>query len=450
MAKATWRLPVTLALTLAALAAALMFAASAFAATGDSIANADDLRPYLGSSVTDSLFVGAPLPTGHYYFRIQLNAGQTLRTDFKPGSDVLGLHATRLPFKTGDALVGSTLVGDVQRLTFKAAATGVYTIDVAASSGGTFTASPAITLTTTRIAGTDRYATAIAVSKRGFPSSAPAVVIAYGGNYPDALAAAPLAKAYGGPVLLTGKDSMRSDILAEVKRLAPKEIFIAGSTASVSAAVQTQLKGVPGATITRFSGLDRSDTAAMMADRVKAKLGSVSRVVVVNGYDYHDGLLAAPLAAAKGWPLILTKGTTLPTYSSAVLTRLAPSSTLVVGDTTDVSAAVYNLLPGTKTRLGNTDHYVQAGAVLDYAKTQAVTVRHIALAKGTDFPDALSAGPFLAKDNGLLLMTNPTSLPTAISQRFSGNKATIDVLDVLGQANSVSDPVVNAAESALR
>lgn len=48
------------------------------------------------------------------------------------------------------------------------------------------------------ITGTDRYATAIMVSKKAYPLGAPVVCVVKGDDFPDALAAAPLAFAQGG------------------------------------------------------------------------------------------------------------------------------------------------------------------------------------------------------------------------------------------------------------
>src|SRR5690606_27239650 len=55
-----------------------------------------------------------------------------------------------------------------------------------------------------RLAGADRYSTAIQISKAQFADkAASAVVLAPGTDYPDALVAAPLAKATNAPLLLT-------------------------------------------------------------------------------------------------------------------------------------------------------------------------------------------------------------------------------------------------------
>jgi putative cell wall-binding protein len=183
---------------------------------------------------------------------------------------------------------------------------------------------------------------------------------------------------------------------------------------------------------------------------VKAKLGSVSKVVIVTGYDYPDALSAAPLAAAKGWPLLLAHGTLLPTYTSACIKRLAPTSgTLIVGDTTDVSVGVAALLPSPK-RIGYTNHYNNCAALLDYAKTQGVSVAHVALVVGNNYPDALSAGAYLAQDSGLVLLADSQSLPSCMKQRLTANKATILMLDAIGSTKVVADAVANQANTALQ
>jgi len=61
-----------------------------------------------------------------------------------------------------------------------------------------------------RVDGRDRYATAVGISKQLYPVTptmkTDAVVLVSGETYADALAAAPLASAVSGPVLLTKKN----------------------------------------------------------------------------------------------------------------------------------------------------------------------------------------------------------------------------------------------------
>ncbi|MBU2601943.1 MAG: cell wall-binding repeat-containing protein, partial [Actinobacteria bacterium] len=78
------------------------------------------------------------------------------------------------------------------------------------------------------LTGTDRYETAILVSRQAYPSGAPAVCVVKGDNFPDALAAAPLAFAFGGPVILTPSGGLTPAVKAELKRLKPGKVFFIG------------------------------------------------------------------------------------------------------------------------------------------------------------------------------------------------------------------------------
>jgi putative cell wall-binding protein len=95
--------------------------------------------------------------------------------------------------------------------------------------------------------GPDRYATAAAISANTFPSGRPPVVyVADGQNFPDALSGAPTAGYQGAPLLLVTPTSIPAATAAELLRLHPYRIVILGGTASVSAAVASQLASYAG------------------------------------------------------------------------------------------------------------------------------------------------------------------------------------------------------------
>lgn len=111
--------------------------------------------------------------------------------------------------------------------------TGSTVFDVtAANSGSTGTG---------RIAGADRYQTAVAVSQKGWKTSDYAV-LARGDNFADALCAGPLAQKYNGPILLTAPTQITQDTLAELKRLQVKHLFIAGGLGAVSRSVEETIR----------------------------------------------------------------------------------------------------------------------------------------------------------------------------------------------------------------
>lgn len=96
--------------------------------------------------------------------------------------------------------------------------------------------------TTERIAGPSRYDTALAVSQRVFGPSRPGVVIATGGNYPDALAAAPLTGTTRGPILLVRPNSLPSGTGGELDRLTPRTAYLMGGTQSMSVEIAKQVQ----------------------------------------------------------------------------------------------------------------------------------------------------------------------------------------------------------------
>lgn len=91
-----------------------------------------------------------------------------------------------------------------------------------------------------RVAGSDRYATAAALSaQRG---DAVGAVIATGADYPDALTGAAYAAVADVPVLLVKPASIPGATIAELDRIAARAVLVFGGTASVSDAVFTQLE----------------------------------------------------------------------------------------------------------------------------------------------------------------------------------------------------------------
>ena len=95
--------------------------------------------------------------------------------------------------------------------------------------------------TTTRIAGSNRFVTAVEISLEAFPDGAGVVYIAVGTNFPDALAGAAQAAAAGSPILLTPSNALPQYVIDEITRLDPYAIVILGGTGVISQAVEDQL-----------------------------------------------------------------------------------------------------------------------------------------------------------------------------------------------------------------
>ena len=85
---------------------------------------------------------------------------------------------------------------------------------------------PAPATTVVRAAGSNRFGTAIALSKVVFPTGAPEVFVVNGFNFPDALASAPAAGVWGASTLVSNATCVPSGIRAEADRLDP--VYVTG------------------------------------------------------------------------------------------------------------------------------------------------------------------------------------------------------------------------------
>ena len=101
-----------------------------------------------------------------------------------------------------------------------------------------------------------------------------------------------------------------------------------------------------------------------------------------------------------------------------------------LGITSYVKAGTYAPDPAGITGLGNcsgADRYFTSSKVAIWAKASAgLTYIHTALTTGDKFPDALAAGPYLAADNGMLLLSPLNGpLPVPIAALITANRAEV-------------------------
>ncbi|HUG86999.1 MAG TPA: cell wall-binding repeat-containing protein [Euzebya sp.] len=77
----------------------------------------------------------------------------------------------------------------------------------------------------------------MAVATQTHPGTAEVVALASGLSWPDAVVAAPLAAANGGPLLLVG-DELPDVTVDALRRLAPTRLLVVGGEAAVTPAVE--------------------------------------------------------------------------------------------------------------------------------------------------------------------------------------------------------------------
>jgi peptidoglycan-N-acetylglucosamine deacetylase len=275
-----------------------------------------------------------------------------------------------------------------------------------------------------RLSGSDRYATAAAVSRRFFPVGVPVVFVVSGATFPDGLAAGPAGARLNGPVLFTHRASLSPATRTEVDRLNPGRIVVVGGTSAVSENVRNQLATLTTGTVTRIPGADRYATAAALS-RHAFPSGAVTAYVATGG-SFPDALSGGAAAAVQGAPMLLTRATALPDQTRAELERLNPTRIMVLGGTGAVSAAVADQLAAIAPveRVSGADRY-QTSLALS-RRVFGVDRPGVILATGRSFPDALASGAPTRFTRGPVLLTTGTTFAantTAELVRLSPTRA---------------------------
>lgn len=274
-----------------------------------------------------------------------------------------------------------------------------------------------------RVAGPDRVATAVAVS-REVHDRADVAVIARGDAYPDALASSALAGLRAAPVLLSDRDSLPTLVLDELERLGVEEVVLLGGRSALAPAVERALRDAGFAT-DRIAGESRFDTATRVADEVLDLRaggaeplvgGPVDEVVLVEGANadpsrgWPDAVSAGQLAAASGVPVLLTRAGDLPDETRAWLRANAPARVTVVGGPVAVSSEVLaevDAIAGDVRRISGPDRYATAQDVageLMRRRDESTPPARPFVASGLSFPDAMAVGPAAARVGSIVLL----------------------------------------------
>ena len=278
----------------------------------------------------------------------------------------------------------------------------------------------------TELAGPNRYATAAAVSRAGWPAGADEVVLATGENYPDALSASVLAGKVGGPLLPVAAGGLDPAVAAELARLGPSHAYLIGP---LSDDVEAAVQGLSIDT-TRLRGADRYETAMLVA--IEASQLDASAVFVTSGERFADALAVGSLAASVGHPILL-----VPPGGDRRLAgwiaMLGADRTFVVGGPAAVPDAAVARLPGVE-RIAGENRAATAAAIADLAVAEGYS-RNPLIASGQAFPDGLAGGVLAAEQRRPLLLTGPDRL-SAETHAWIGRNGSSSVT-VLGGSASI-------------
>jgi len=297
-----------------------------------------------------------------------------------------------------------------------------------------------------RISGSDRYATAVAVSQATIADDmrANVVYLASGTNYPDALATGPAAIARGGVLLLTRTGSLPAVTRAELQRLNPSRVVIVGGPGAVSAGVMSAVKtALPGVPVDRLGGSNRYATGELIVRNAFASTGA-GLAIIATGRNYPDALAAGPAAGYLGAPVILVDGRGgIPASTVTLLRDLGITQAVMLGGPSVVSEAVRSDLmgivgPGGVYRIQGVSRYDTA-AQLNSAVFGPSDFAMVS--SGANFPDALAGAPLAGALGAPLYLTRPGCLSAEADAGIVASRANGVVL--LGGPGALSAQVAN-------
>ncbi len=191
----------------------------------------------------------------------------------------------------------------------------------------------------------------------------------------------------------------------------------------------------------------------MVAEEAVALGASTTEAFLVRGDDFADALAVSSIAAQKKIPILLTTTASLNAEAEAFLTGTGTDAVYIAGGTgavSDATAASVVALGATVTRWDGPDRYATGAKVVSEAmKKWTMTMDDIGIASGANYPDALAGGAVLGYKQGLLLLTDPTTLSAATEGLITANKATITSVEYFGGTGALSSAVSDRVEQLL-
>jgi len=307
-----------------------------------------------------------------------------------------------------------------------------------------------------RLAGSDRYATAVAVATQ-YGNSAN-VILANGDSraFPDALTASYLAGKKKAPVMLTKKDTTPANVLARIAAGGATDVWLVGGEGVISAAQATALDVLY--TVHRLGGLDRYLTAqAVIAD---AGTATSTTAVLATGVNFPDAIAGGPLSYVKGMPLAITATNSLPAATLAALKTAGTTKVIVLGGPTVVTQAVLDTLAANgitlDQRIFGANRSETSSKLAEYLlASQGFSNTGVNVASGYAFgggADALGGGPLSGKENRPTLITESVTNvgpgPIAYLTAHAPTLTTGHIFGGLGAVSAASEAAMQAAARA--
>lgn len=261
-------------------------------------------------------------------------------------------------------------------------------------------------------------------------------IVAYGLNFPDALAGSYLSKVNGNaPIMLVYnvyENAMVTYLTNTVKY--GGKIYILGGTSVISPQFEQNLRN-KGFNVERLAGNNRYETNLAILREAGV---SNQELMVCSGNGYADSLSAS----AAGRPILLVDKT-LSASQQNYLNSISSKKAYLVGGTGAVNGTI-------ESQLRSRGYTIQRFAGANRYQTSAMVAQNffgsspkqIVLAYGLNFPDGLSGGPLALAVNAPLILADSNKANAGYAKSYVSKVAGLKYVHVLGGDKLVTDSVI--------
>lgn len=187
----------------------------------------------------------------------------------------------------------------------------------------------------------------------------------------------------------------------------------------------------------RVYGKNRVETAIKIS---KDYFGSADTVIVVDASNFPDAMTASVLAKQLKAPILLTNSKKLDSKVKAEIERLGASDVIIVGGNSSISEAVRRELAEIDTdgveRIHGKDRYETSAKVAKEVVDKTGKLEHAVIASGEVFADALTVGPYAAREGYPILLVREKSVPKSVKDTITA--LDIKQVSIAGGVSSVS------------
>ncbi|MFS3915053.1 SpoIID/LytB domain-containing protein [Bacillus australimaris] len=280
---------------------------------------------------------------------------------------------------------------------------------------------------TKRYDGKNRYEVANSIASAGWKNPSTVVIVSRDA-FDHAISVSPLAYKLGAPILYTNIEKLTKTTENQLKKMKPDNILIVGNTKSISTAAEKSIKKY--GKVRRISGKDKFE----ISQKIAKEMGNYKQAVVVGGNSFMNGIAIASYASRKGYPILLTKKDSIPTYKM-------PSKVIIIGSTKSTGQKVENQIKKTSqvTRISGANRYELSVNII---KKLNINADKVYLAKASSYIYAMPLSQLAAKSNSTVVYVKPDSV-TASLKALLKEKGT-SAYHVAGSTSAIKDSLKNS------